>query len=80
MVRIRMARQGTKKKPFYRIVVADSEAPRNGAFVEIVGTFDPKAKTKQLVVKLERIQYWLGKGAQPSDRVKHLLKKNQKAA
>ncbi len=78
-VKIRMARHGTKKKPFYRIVVADSEAPRNGAFVEIVGTFDPKAKPKKLVVKIDRIEHWISKGAKPSETVKHLLKKKQKA-
>jgi len=80
MVKIRMARHGTKKKPFYRLVVADSEAPRNGKFVEIVGTYDPKAKTKKLVLKNERIEYWLKVGARPSEAVFHLLKKNKKAA
>ncbi|HKY63845.1 MAG TPA: 30S ribosomal protein S16 [bacterium] len=79
-VRIRMARHGTKKKPFYRIVVADSEAPRNGAFIEVVGTYDPRAKSNAVVLKNDRIQHWIGKGAQPSETVGHLLKKNQVAA
>ncbi|HEX5035433.1 MAG TPA: 30S ribosomal protein S16 [bacterium] len=79
-VRIRMARHGTKKKPFYRIVVADSEAPRNGAFIEVVGTYDPRAKSNAVVLKSDRIQHWIGKGAQPSETVGHLLKKNQVAA
>ncbi len=79
-VRIRMARHGTKKKPFYRIVVADSEAPRNGAFIEVVGTFDPRAKSNAVVLKNDRIQHWISKGAQPSETVGHLLKKNQVAA
>jgi small subunit ribosomal protein S16 len=79
-VRIRMSRHGAKKKPFYRIVVADSEAPRDGAFIEVVGTFDPRAKTNAVVLKNDRIQHWISKGAQPSETVGHLLKKNQVAA
>jgi len=79
-VKIRLARHGTKKKPFYRIVVADKEAPRNGSFVEIVGTYDPRAKGTQVVLKADRITHWLGKGAQPTVTVKHLLKKNMAAA
>jgi len=75
-VKIRMARHGTKKKPFYRIVVADSEAPRNGAFIEVVGTFDPRAKGTQVVLKSDRIQHWLGKGARPSQTVGQLIKKH----
>ena len=74
-----MARHGTKKKPFYRIVVADSEAPRNGAFLEIVGTFDPRAKANQVVLKTDRILHWIGKGAQPSQTVGQLIKKNKVA-
>lgn len=75
-VKIRMARHGAKKRPFYRIVVADSESPRDGAFLEIVGTFDPKAKDKKVVLKADRIKLWLSRGAIPSETVKHLLKKN----
>ncbi len=78
-VKIRMARHGTKKKPFYRIVVADSEAPRNGKFIECVGTFDPRAKSNQLVIKTDRIQHWVGKGAQPSVTVGQLIKKHKVA-
>lgn len=78
-VKIRMARHGTKKKPFYRIVVADSEAPRNGAFLEIVGTFDPRAKGNQVVLKTDRILHWIGKGAKPSTTVGQLIKKNKVA-
>lgn len=75
-----MSRHGAKKKPFYRIVVADSEAPRDGAFIEVVGTYDPRAKSNAVVLKNDRIQHWIGKGAQPSETVGHLLKKNQVAA
>jgi small subunit ribosomal protein S16 len=78
-VKIRMARHGTKKKPFYRIVVAHSESPRNGAFIEILGTFDPQSKANSVVLKKDRLQYWLGKGAQPSETVGHLIKKNKAA-
>ncbi|MFO1464795.1 MAG: 30S ribosomal protein S16 [bacterium] len=78
-VKIRMARHGTKKKPFYRIVVADSEAPRNGKFIEVVGTFDPRAKSNPLVLKTDRIQHWVGKGAQPSQTVGQLIKKHKVA-
>ena len=78
-VKIRMARHGTKKKPFYRIVVADSEAPRNGAFLEIVGTFDPRAKSNQVVLKSDRILHWISKGAKPSTTVGQLIKKNKVA-
>lgn len=78
-VKIRMARHGTKKKPFYRIVVADSEAPRNGAFLEIVGTYDPRAKSNQIVLKSDRILHWIGKGAQPSQTVGQLIKKTKVA-
>ncbi len=76
-VKIRMSRHGTKKKPFFRIVVADSEKPRDGAFIEIVGTFDPKLKDKSqaVVLKKERLQHWLSKGAQPSPTVKQMIKK-----
>jgi small subunit ribosomal protein S16 len=79
-VKIRLARHGAKKKPFYRIVVADSEAPRNGAFIEIVGTYDPRAQGTQVVFKSDRVQYWIGKGAQPTLTVGQLLKKNKAPA
>lgn len=80
MVKIRLARHGTKKRPFYRIVAAHSEKARNGRFLEILGTFDPRAAENPVNLKPERIQYWLGKGAQPSPTVLQLLKKHLKAA
>lgn len=79
-VKIRLTRQGGKKKPFYRIVVADSEAPRDGSFLEVVGTYNPMVETAQVSLKNERVAYWLGQGAIPTDTVKQLLKKAQKAA
>lgn len=72
MVRIRLRRVGAKKKPFYRIVVADQQSPRDGRFIEIVGTYDPK--DSKVEVKRERVEYWLGTGAQPSDSVMKLLR------
>lgn len=67
---------GTKKKPFYRIVVADSEARRDGRFIEIVGTYNPLRNPAEISVKDERVRYWLGEGAIPSDTVRSILKKS----
>ncbi|TYT74907.1 30S ribosomal protein S16 [Desulfobotulus mexicanus] len=75
-VKIRMTRMGTKKKPFYRIVVADSEARRDGRFIEIVGTYNPLRDPAEITVKDERVRYWLGEGAIPSDTVRSILKKS----
>jgi small subunit ribosomal protein S16 len=65
--------------PFYRVVVIDKRRPRNGRFVEIVGTYDPLKKPAEIKLERERIQYWLGRGAQPSDTVRSFLR-NQKIA
>jgi small subunit ribosomal protein S16 len=75
MVRIRLARHGAKKKPFYRIVVADKESPRDGNFLENVGTYDPLQDPAKVTFKEERIKYWIGQGAIPSDTVKSLFKR-----
>ena len=74
MVKIRLARIGAHKKPFYRIIVADSKARRNGPFIEILGTYDPKVEPSKIEVNLERANYWIGKGAQPSVTVQRLLR------
>jgi small subunit ribosomal protein S16 len=74
-VKIRLARYGTKKKPFYRIVVANNEAPRDGRFLELVGTYDPQGDPAPVTLKRERIQKWIRKGAIPTATVKNLLKK-----
>ena len=76
MVVIRLARAGAKKRPFYHITVADKRNPRDGRFIERVGFFNPVARGNEprLNVNQERVDYWLGKGAQPSDRVATLLK------
>lgn len=73
MVRIRLMRLGAKKKPFYRVVVADARARRNGPFIEIVGTYNPKREPADINLNIERINYWLSKGAQPTDTVKRLI-------
>ena len=74
-VRIRLARHGAKKKPFYRIVVADGESPRDGRFLEKVGTYDPLKDPAEVNLNSDRIKYWIDKGAIPSDTVKSLFKK-----
>jgi small subunit ribosomal protein S16 len=74
-VKIRLARHGAKKKPFYRIVIADSESPRDGKFLENVGTYDPVADPAKVSLKQERIKHWIGQGAIPTHTVKNLLKK-----
>ena len=74
MVKIRLKRMGAKKNPFYRIVVADSRYPRDGRFIEEVGVYNPSADSEKLKVDMERVQYWISNGAQPTDTVKALLK------
>ncbi len=81
MVVIRLSRGGAKKRPFYHIVVTDKASARNGRFIEQIGYFNPIAAGKDVRLKLniERAQFWIAQGAQPSDRVKHLLKVQQEA-
>ena len=75
MVKIRLRRLGAKKAPFYRIVVADSRYPRDGRFIEEIGTYDPTTDPSSLKVDAERAQAWIKTGAQPTETVKALLKK-----
>ena len=75
MVKIRLTRIGSKKKPFYRIVAADSRSPRDGKFLEILGYYDPRKKTHILEVKTERVNNWLKQGAQLTERVEKLISK-----
>ncbi len=75
-VKIRLARGGTKKRPYYRIVVADSTSPRDGKFIEKIGTYNPlagKESADRLIIEAERAKYWLGQGAVPSERVESFL-------
>ncbi|MEW6740327.1 MAG: 30S ribosomal protein S16 [Nitrospirota bacterium] len=75
MVKIRLTRMGAHKKPFYRIIVADSRTRRDGPFIEIIGTYDPKKEPSEIKVDSERAKYWIERGAQPTDTVKKLLQK-----
>ncbi len=75
-----MKRVGTKNTPVYRIVVADSRSPRDGKFIEELGTYQPLKKDVNFVLDLERVKYWVSKGAQPSDTVASFIKKASKAA
>ncbi|MGA2541924.1 MAG: 30S ribosomal protein S16 [Verrucomicrobiota bacterium] len=79
-VRIRMKRVGAKNAPYFRIVVADSRSPRDGKFIEEIGTYQPRKKGENVKVDVERAKYWISKGAQPSDTVSSFLKKLSKAA
>ena len=79
-VKIRMKRVGTKNTPVYRIVVADSRSPRDGKFIEEIGTYQPLKKDANFQLNLERANYWVSKGAQPSDTVATFIKKAAKAA
>ena len=74
-VKIRLARHGAKKKPFYRIVVAEGESPRDGLFLETVGTYNPLPDPAEVSLKSDRIEYWIGQGAIPTNTVRSLLKK-----
>ncbi len=76
MVKIRLRRMGAHKKPFYRIVVADSRAPRDGRFIEEIGYYDPMKSPADVKIDEEKAKKWLGTGAQPTDTVRSLFKKN----
>ena len=73
MVKIRLRRMGAKKSPFYRVVVADSRYPRDGRFIEEVGTYDPMTEPATVMLNTEKIKDWISKGAQPTDTVKALI-------
>ena len=75
MVKIRLRRMGAKKRPFYRIVVADSRSPRDGRSIEEVGTYNPLTDPAEINVKVDRVQEWIKNGAQPTETVRALLKK-----
>ena len=67
-------------RPYYKVVVADSRSPRDGKFIEIIGTYDPKKPGHNSMLKIDRAEYWIARGAQPSDTVRSLIKKNKKQA
>ena len=76
-VAIRLRREGALNRPYFKVVVTDKRSPRDGKFIEIVGTYDPKKPGANSTLKLERIEYWISKGAQPSDTVRSLIKKTK---
>ncbi len=76
MLKIRMSRGGTKKRPFYKIVIADARSPRDGRFIERIGHYNPlltKDHADRVKIDIDRVKYWLGQGAQPSDRIESFL-------
>ncbi|MBQ4474482.1 MAG: 30S ribosomal protein S16 [Lachnospiraceae bacterium] len=75
-VKIRLKRMGQKKAPFYRVVVADARAPRDGRFIEEIGTYDPSKEPSAFAVDAEKVKNWIANGAQPTETVGKLLKKN----
>src|SRR5213595_1989945 len=77
-VSIRLRREGAKNRPYYRVVVADSRSPRDGKLIEILGTYDPKQTGQNSSFSVERAEYWISKGAQPSDTVRSLIKNQKK--
>ncbi|MDF1751872.1 MAG: 30S ribosomal protein S16 [Verrucomicrobiales bacterium] len=79
MVKIRLRREGSKDRPYYKVVVCDSRARREGHYIEQIGTYDPMKSDADAVIDLEKADKWIGNGAQPSDTVKSLIKKARKA-
>jgi small subunit ribosomal protein S16 len=79
-VSIRLRREGSKNRPFYRIAVADQRSPRDGRFIELIGHYDPKQPGKNFVLDLDRAETWIKNGAQPSDTVLSLIKKARRTA
>lgn len=78
-VSIRLRREGTTKRPYYKVVVADARSPRDGKFIEIIGNYDPKKEGSNANLDLARAEYWITKGAQPSDTVRSIIRNHRKA-
>ena len=79
-VSIRLRREGAKNRPYYKVVVADSRSPRDGKFIEIIGTYDPKKPDHNSTLKVDRAEYWIARGAQASHNVRSLIKNNKRMA
>ncbi len=79
-VSIRLRREGTTKRPYYKVVVADKRSPRDGKFIEIIGNYDPRKQGDNANIDVSRADYWVSKGAQPSDTVRSLIRKVRKTA
>ena len=77
-VSIRLRREGAKNRPFYRVVVADKRSPRDGKFIEVIGNYDPRKKGENYELNLDRAEYWVKNGAQPSETVASIIKKARK--
>ena len=73
-VSIRLRREGTTKRPYYKVVVADKRSPRDGKFIEIIGNYDPRKEGQNASIDISRADYWISKGAQPSDTVRSLIR------
>lgn len=80
MVRLRLTRLGAKKRPFYRVVVADQRSPRDGRSIEQLGYYDPMQDPVSLKIDLARVEHWLGAGAQPTETVRHLIERARRTA
>ena len=80
MVRLRLTRLGTNKRPFYRVIATDQRSPRDGRFLEQLGYYDPMKTPKEIKLDLERVKHWISLGAQPSDTVKSLIRKAEAQA
>ena len=78
-VSIRLRREGSLNNPYYKVVVADKRSPRDGKFIEQIGNYDPKKTGQNASIALDRVEYWISKGAQPSDTVRSIIKKAKKA-
>ncbi len=78
-VSIRLRREGAKNRPYYKVVVADKRSPRDGKFLEMIGSYDPKKPGNNSILDLDRAEFWIARGAQPSDTVRSLIKKTRKA-
>jgi small subunit ribosomal protein S16 len=78
-VSIRLRREGSLNNPYYKVVVADKRSPRDGKFIELIGNYDPKKPGDNANIALDRADYWISKGAQPSDTVRSIIKKAKKA-
>ena len=79
-VKIRLARHGSKKKPFYRVIAADTRYPRDGRFLEVLGTYDPRNKTVGINLNLEAIRTWVSRGAEISDSVRRIMRHSKRTA
>jgi small subunit ribosomal protein S16 len=79
MVSIRLRREGSLNNPYYKVVVADQRSPRDGKFIEIIGNYNPRKEGDNANIDLDRADYWIGKGAQPSDTVRSIINKSRKA-